>query len=708
MAITITRTIEETPAVYGASTGVAVKFGYGTLTNVLNKIGTADDGVIYFGYDEAKSTGAIVSRGKLVSSKILDITTTDAVTEEGGSVTKEAQIVISYIATDKTVKTLEIPVSADGKLKELTDKIDALKTLVGTKTDTKETDTVFGAIAKEADRATTKENAISDLLGTKDDDKTKETAFGKIKFEADRAVTAETGLSNRIKTLEDKKYTTVTPKTDGHVRVAVNANNVVTVTENDIASAQLLGTATDGSTANTAFGKIAAEADRATKAETGLSNRIKTLEDKKYTTVTPKTDGHVRVAVNANNVVTVTENDIASAQLLGTATDGSTANTAFGKIAAEADRATKAEGGLNTRVTSIETLITSDNNGTINKVSEVVNWFKGVEEGEGGAKLLADVAANKTAIGTKSVENSSTIYERIEGLEAKKHTVSNAVVETGKYVSGVHVNENGELTIDRGELTATNIKATAINAGDATVAVEGTNVSAQITSLAKSIKAASNAANAAIGALDVTDTAVTGQYVSAVSETDGKIKVTRANLPTLSVKAGSGQFAAVNNHEVEIKTTALNTVGLTKTSAGKWQAGTVDAKSTGLATAADVAAEIVSDEEVIATALNDHETRLKTVEGKEITVSSAKSDVAISVAEVKDGSNVVTTAATNFNVTNGKVTFTIHNGDKAVAETITAYTEDTVKALVELYAKEKARAEAAEAELNKKLTWIDV
>lgn len=636
MAITITRTIDETPAVYGASTGVAVKFGYGTLTNVLNKIGTADDGVIYFGYDEAKSTGAIVSRGKLVSSKILDITTTAAVTGEGGSVTKEAQIVISYIATDKTVKTLEIPVSASAQLKSLADRLTAVETLVGTKADTKETDTAFGKIAKEVDRATKAEKTISDLLGTKNDDKTKETAFG----------------------------------------------------------------------------KIAAEAVRATGAETGLSNRIKTLEDKKYTTVNQKTDGHVKVQVTADKVVTVTENDIASAQLLGTATDGSTANTAFGKIAAEADRATKAEGGLNTRVTSIETLITSDNNGTINKVSEVVNWFKGVEEGEGGAKLLADVAANKTAIGTKSVENSNSIYKRIEDLEAKKHKVSDVSASTGKYVSGVKVDETGALTIKQTALTAAGVAATPITAGDTTVAVTGANVSDQITSLAKSIKSASTSANSAItdaiNKLDVTDTAVAGKYVSAVSETDGKIKVTRADLPTLSVKTGSEQFAAVNNHEVEIKTTALNTVGLTKTESGKWQAGAVDAKSTGLATAADVAAEIVSDEEVIATALNDHENRLKTVEGKEITVSSAKSNVAISVAEVKDSSNVVTTAATNLNVTNGKVTFTIHNGDKAVAETITAYTEDTVKALVELYAKEKARAEAAEAELNKKLTWIEV
>lgn len=639
MAITIQKSkINGAPVIFGADAdtakGVEVKFGYGTLQNVLAKIGTADDGVIYFGYDEAKSTGAIVSRGKLVSSKILDITTTPVVTGEGGKVTQEAKIVISYIDTDKTVKTLEIPVSASAQLKSLADRLTAVETLVGTKADTKETDTVFGAIAKETARATGAEKTISDLLGTKDDDKTKETAFG----------------------------------------------------------------------------KIAAEASRATDAETGLSNRIKTLEDKKYTTVNPKADGHVKVAVSADNVVTVTEDDIASAQLLGTANDASTANTAFGKIAAEADRATKAEGSLNTRVTSIETLITSDKNGTINKVSEVIDWFKGVAEGEGGAKLLADVAANKTAIGTQTVDGTAGtgIYKRIEDLEAKKHTVSDVTAATGKYVSGVKVDDTGALTIKETELTAAGVAATSITAGNETVAVEGDKVSTQIASLAKSIKAAAKTADDAIKALDVTDTAVVGQYVSAVSETDGKITVTRADLPTLSVKTGSEQFAAVNNHEVEIKTTALNTVGLIKTEAGKWQAGTADAQSTGLATAADVAAEIVSDEEVIATALNDHENRLKTVEGKEITVSSAKSDVGISVAEVKDSNNVVTTAATNFNVTNGKVTFTIHNGDKAVAETITAYTEDTVKALVELYAKEKARAEAAEAELDKRLSWIEV
>lgn len=608
MAIIIQKSkINGAPVIFGApadaetAKGVEVKFGYGTLENVLAKVGAADDGVIYFGYDDVKSTGAIVSRGKLVSSKILDITTTAVVTGEGGEVTKEAQIVISYIDTDKSVKTLEIPVSADGKLKDLADKIESLKTLVGTKADTKDKETVFGTIAKETDRATTEESK--------------------------------------------------------------------------------------------------------------LSTRIKTLEDKKYTSVTPKADGHVNVTVSDDNVVTVSEDDIASAALLGTVDDAAGTATAFGKIVSETERATAAEGGLNTRVTNIETLITSDKDGTINKVSEVIDWFKGVAEGEGCAKLLSDVAANKTAIGTETVDGTAGtgIYKRIEDLEAKKHKVSDVTADAGKCVSGVHVDGNGALTIDQTELAATNINATAIVAGDDTVAVEGDKVALQIESLAKSIKTATKSADDAIKALDVTDTAEEGKYVSAVSQKDGVITVTRADLPTLSVKVGSEQFVGVDNHAVEIKTTALNTVGLTKNAdTGKWQAGTADAESTGLATAADVAAEIVSDEEVIATALNDHENRLKTVESKEISVTSAKSDVAISVAEVKDSSDVVTTAATNFNVTDGKVTFTIHNGDKDVAETITAYTEDTVKALVELYAKEKARAEAAEAKIDERLSWIEV
>lgn len=230
--------------------------------------------------------------------------------------------------------------------------------------------------------------------------------------------------------------------------------------------------------------------------------------------------------------------------------------------------------GVNTRVEAIETLIgkdVEDADTIINTVSEVLKWFAGVQETDTGAQLIADVAANKTAIGTKAVEGgdpATGLYKEIEDA-----------------------------------------------------------------------KAAAIAANtAAIEALDVTDTAVAGQYVSAVSQTDGKITVTREALPTLSVKTGSETYIGVANHEVEIKTSALGSVGITFEN-NKWTAGTATSE-TGLATAADVATEIANDELVIAAALNDHEARIQTAEAD---ITTAKADIAALKAEDK----VHTTVADN-------------------------------------------------------------
>ena len=229
--------------------------------------------------------------------------------------------------------------------------------------------------------------------------------------------------------------------------------------------------------------------------------------------------------------------------------------------------------GVNTRVEAIETLIggAEDADTKINTVKEVLEWFTDVQETDKGAQLIADVAANKTAIGTKGVNggaDATGLYKEIEDA-----------------------------------------------------------------------KAAAIAANtAAIEALDVTDTAEAGKYVSAVSQENGKITVTREVLPTLSVKTGSEKYVGVANHEVEIKTSALGSVGITFEN-DKWTAGTATSE-TGLATAADVATEIANDELVIAAALNDHEARIQTAEAD---ITTAKADIAALKAEDK----VHTTVADN-------------------------------------------------------------
>ena len=70
----------------------------------------------------------------------------------------------------------------------------------------------------------------------------------------------------------------------------------------------------------------------------------------------------------------------------------------------------------------------------------------------------------------------------------------------------------------------------------------------------------------AIGALDVADTAVANQYVSQVVETDGKIAVTRAELPVKSVTEGSANGTiAVNSTDVKVH--GLGSAAYTESSA---------------------------------------------------------------------------------------------------------------------------------------------
>lgn len=70
----------------------------------------------------------------------------------------------------------------------------------------------------------------------------------------------------------------------------------------------------------------------------------------------------------------------------------------------------------------------------------------------------------------------------------------------------------------------------------------------------------------AIGALDVTDTAVENNYVTQVVQTDGKIAVTRAELPVKSVVEGTANGTiAVNGSDVAVH--GLGTAAYTETSA---------------------------------------------------------------------------------------------------------------------------------------------
>ena len=79
-------------------------------------------------------------------------------------------------------------------------------------------------------------------------------------------------------------------------------------------------------------------------------------------------------------------------------------------------------------------------------------------------------------------------------------------------------------------------------------------------------KYADDAIKAAIEALDVTDTAVTGKYVSAVSEVDGKIEVSREDLPVYTLASGTANGTVAFNG-ADVAVTGLGSAAYTNTNA---------------------------------------------------------------------------------------------------------------------------------------------
>ena len=144
-------------------------------------------------------------------------------------------------------------------------------------------------------------------------------------------------------------------------------------------------------------------------------------------------------------------------------------------------------------------------------------------------------------IGTSQVDLSGYATETFVTSAINALDVADAAVEN-QYVSQV-VQTDGKIAVTRATLPVYSVTA---GSAQGTIAVNGSNVAVNglgsaayantgdfdaSGAAASAQSAAQTYADGLIAALDVTDSAVSGQYVSAVSEVDGKIKVTRANLP---------------------------------------------------------------------------------------------------------------------------------------------------------------------------------
>lgn len=367
---------------------------------------------------------------------------------------------------------------------------------------------------------------------------------------------------------------------------------------------------------------------------------------------------------------------------------------------------TTSTSGLESRIKALEdfnTVVDSDTQ--INTVKDILDWFASVSEastnyevtidgsivtlGQGQAGLLTSVAHNKKDI--------ADIKATIDSLDVPENSVGSGNVVV-KYKQ-----ENGKVTISDVSVTETSALFTP--------AAENTSANLSVTS--------------ASALLTGESISVIKNYVDAVA---------LANQEAIEINNDSSAYLTVdasNDHLIGVKVTTLGeAVGLTKGENGTWVTPEgVTTVAPGLATAADVAAEIVADERVIAAALNEHEIAIKGLENKEITVLPSTSSIeSISTGAVDasgsltvDGSiitsNTYVPALENvvFDGTNATTTYTIKNGDTSVVETIVSVNASVITKLLNIIQAERVRANNAEAKLQQqlnehenRLTWINV
>ena len=171
-------------------------------------------------------------------------------------------------------------------------------------------------------------------------------------------------------------------------------------------------------------------------------------------------------------------------------------------------------------------------NGAFEKIGsskvDLTNYAEKTYVDSAKQEAISTAAGDATQKANTAEQNAKTYADGLIGALDVEDTA-----ESGKYVSAV-AEVDGKIKVTRASLpaAATLVEGTA----NGTVKFNGTDVpvhglkSAAYTD-ASAYDAAGTAA-AAIAALDKTDAAVGGQYVSAVSQEDGIITVTRAALPT--------------------------------------------------------------------------------------------------------------------------------------------------------------------------------
>ena len=278
---------------------------------------------------------------------------------------------------------------------------------------------------------------------------------------------------------------------------------------------------------------------------------------------------------------------------------------------------TIAQGGTTVGTINIpkDLVVTS---GTVVVAGDGTNDTQVIANATAGDKYIKLTVANQTAPIYIAVKDLVDVYTAQQNATEVQLTIGNnneisaAIVDgsiaKSKLASAVQTSlGKADTALQSGATYYTDIK---VKENGSTLAVDMAAVKGRIDDL-EAFQSSSSAdvdaqIDAKIAELDVADEAVAGKYVSAVSEADGKITVTRADLPTYTLSSGSAN-GTVSFNGVDVAVTGLGTAAFTDATAYD-AAGSADAvlgTSTDLATANTVygakAAVVAAKNEVVGT-----------------------------------------------------------------------------------------------------------
>ena len=264
---------------------------------------------------------------------------------------------------------------------------------------------------------------------------------------------------------------------------------------------------------------------------------------------------------------------IADAKKAGT--DAATAVTALesGKVAANAAEITKLKNGKADKATTLAGYGISDaytKGQTDSAISAAI--AKAPHLKREIVEQLPEVGAADAntiyMVGTGEGSETS-VYKEYMLINGKFELLGDSKVDLTNYATKEEVKTAKQEAIGAASADATSKANTAkTEAIEAAAADAGTKAEkAKNDAIAAAGTAADGKIAAAIGALDVTDAAVGGQYVSSVSEKDGKITVTRAALPAAATLVEGTENGTVKFNGEDVKVHGLGTAAFAASTA---------------------------------------------------------------------------------------------------------------------------------------------